>query len=94
MEEQKWADCLERGEKLLKSNVDDNAVKVNVYRLTCQCNREEGNIGEAIQQCNQVLEFDDSDVETLIQRAEAYMADEEYDLGECFFKDKSKRGGE
>lgn len=86
MEEQKWADCLERGEKLLKSNMDDDSVKLNVYRITCQCNREEGNIGEAIQQCNQVLEFDDSDVETLIQRAEAYMADEEYDLASADYE--------
>lgn len=79
IEQQQWTVCLEAGSRLLQSNADVS-VKINVYRLTSQCNREEGNIGEAIEECNQILEFDDSDVDTLIQRAEAYMVDEEYDL--------------
>lgn len=79
IEQQEWTKCLETGEKLLKKN-EEIPIRMNIFRLMCQCNREDGNLGEAIQQCTRVLEFDDSDVETLIQRAEAYMADEEYDM--------------
>lgn len=78
-EQQQWTVCLESGAKLLKSNADV-PVKINVFRLTAQCNREEGNIGAAIEECNQILEFDESDVDTLIERAETYLIDEEYDL--------------
>ncbi|CAL2029583.1 unnamed protein product [Caenorhabditis brenneri] len=85
VEQKDWKKCLEAGEKLLKSNENDVSIKVNVYRLSCQCNREEGNLGAAIQECNEILEFDDSDVDTLLQRAEAYMLDEEYDLATADF---------
>ncbi|CAP24943.1 Protein CBR-DNJ-28 [Caenorhabditis briggsae] len=80
IENEQWSSCLETGAKLLQSDNQELVVKINVYRLTCRCNREEGNVGTAVQECSEVLEFDDSDVDTLIQRAETYMADEEYDL--------------
>lgn len=86
VEQQDWKKCLEAGEKLIKSNENDVSIKVNAYRLSCHCNREEGNLGSAIQECNEILEFDDSDVDTLIQRAEAYMMDEEYDLATADFE--------
>ncbi|PIC49944.1 hypothetical protein B9Z55_001040 [Caenorhabditis nigoni] len=80
IENEQWSSCLETGAKLLQSDNQELVVKINVYRLTCRCNREEGNIGTAVQECSEALEFDDADVDTLIQRAETYMADEEYDL--------------
>ncbi|CAI2305501.1 unnamed protein product [Caenorhabditis sp. 36 PRJEB53466] len=86
IENQEWSKCLEVGEKLRKSNEEDVALKMNLLRLTCQCNREEGNIGAAVEECTRVIEYDDSDVDTLIQRAEAYMLDEEYDLAIADFE--------
>uniref|UniRef100_A0A1I7TKV3 J domain-containing protein n=1 Tax=Caenorhabditis tropicalis TaxID=1561998 RepID=A0A1I7TKV3_9PELO len=80
MDQQDWKLCIEKGKHILEANSEDFPIKINVYRFTCRCNREEGNIATAIEECNEVLKFDNSDVETLLQRAETYMADEEYDL--------------
>uniref|UniRef100_A0A8R1EQ88 TPR_REGION domain-containing protein n=1 Tax=Caenorhabditis japonica TaxID=281687 RepID=A0A8R1EQ88_CAEJA len=82
---QAWPKCLSSGEKLLKSHENDVAVRVNVAKMMCQCNRENGNIGAAIGDCNSALEHDEDDVEAWILRAEAYLADEEHDLGWFFF---------
>ncbi|CAB3399337.1 unnamed protein product [Caenorhabditis bovis] len=78
MDKNDWMGCLEEGQKTIKFD-PSTSVQLNVYRLTCRCNREAGHIVEAINQCTEILNEDPSDADILCERAEAYILEEEFD---------------
>ncbi|CAI5455827.1 unnamed protein product [Caenorhabditis angaria] len=78
IESEDWMGCLEEGQKALKFD-PTSPVQLNVFRLTCKCNREAGHIQQAITECTEVLNEDPSDADVLVERAEAYLIEEDYD---------------
>ncbi|GMT33095.1 hypothetical protein PFISCL1PPCAC_24392 [Pristionchus fissidentatus] len=75
-----WMECLEKGQSILKAEPNVKMIQLDVYRLTCKCNREAGHIAEAISECTEVLENgDENDLDALIERAESYLIEEMYD---------------
>uniref|UniRef100_A0A8R1E344 J domain-containing protein n=1 Tax=Caenorhabditis japonica TaxID=281687 RepID=A0A8R1E344_CAEJA len=73
-----WMACLEEGQKTLKFDPTPS-VQLNVFKITNRCQREAGHIAEAIAECNEILHEDPSDADTLCERAEAYILEEDYD---------------
>ncbi|CAD5234329.1 unnamed protein product [Bursaphelenchus xylophilus] len=78
--EQKWMDCLSKGQEIIKYESNVENIQWDVYRVTCKCNREAGHIAEAIQECTEVLKYGNpDDLEILLERGEAYLLAEEWD---------------
>ncbi|KAI6173247.1 Tetratricopeptide repeat protein [Aphelenchoides besseyi] len=79
---EKWMDCLAKGQDILKFESKIDSVQLDVFRYTCRCNKEAGHIAEAIQECTEVLNnADPNDLEVLCDRAEAYILNEQFDKG-------------
>lgn len=85
--EQKWMECLTKGQDILKFEANVDNIQLDVFRFTCTCNREAGHIAEAIQECTEVLKYGNpDDLEILLERGEAYLLGEEYDKGKEEFR--------
>lgn len=78
IEEQDWMGCLEKGQDLIKLD-NTPAIELQVFKLTCKCNREAGHVRQALYDCTEVLKVDENDVQALIDRAEAHLLDEDYE---------------
>ncbi|KAI6205107.1 hypothetical protein M3Y94_00755000 [Aphelenchoides besseyi] len=77
---EKWMDCLAKGQDILKFESKIDSVQLDVFRYTCRCNKEAGHIAEAIQECTEVLNnADPNDLDVLCDRAEAYILNEQFD---------------
>lgn len=77
---EKWMDCLEKANQILRFEKSVENIQLDVFRYTCKCNLHAGHIGEAIAMCTEVLEHgDSSDLDVLCNRAEAYLINEQFD---------------
>uniref|UniRef100_A0A0N5AL62 J domain-containing protein n=1 Tax=Syphacia muris TaxID=451379 RepID=A0A0N5AL62_9BILA len=80
VKEEKWMECLEKGNKILRFEKSVENIQLDVFRYTCKCNLHAGHIGEAITFCTEVLEHGDpTDLDVLCDRAEAYLVNEQFD---------------
>jgi DnaJ family protein C protein 3 len=43
---EKWMDCLEKGQEILKFEPKVDTIQLDVFRYTCRCNKEAGHIAE------------------------------------------------
>lgn len=77
--EQKWSECIDRVDQILKveSKVVAFVQKANSHR--CHCYSQNKNVQEALDSCKSVLEFDPNNVDALCDRAEAYLINEQYE---------------
>lgn len=79
---EKWTECLEKGQQILKFEKDVDNVQLDVFRHTCKCNLHAGHVAEAINECTEVLKYgDENDLDVLCDRAEAYIVSEQFDKG-------------
>jgi DnaJ family protein C protein 3 len=77
---EKWTECLEKGQQILKFEKDVDNVQLDVFRHTCKCNLHAGHVAEAINECTEVLKYgDENDLDVLCDRAEAYIVSEQFD---------------
>uniref|UniRef100_A0A914ZDT6 J domain-containing protein n=1 Tax=Panagrolaimus superbus TaxID=310955 RepID=A0A914ZDT6_9BILA len=77
---EKWTECLEKGQQILKFEKDVDNVQLDVFRHTCKCNLHAGHVAEAINECTEVLKYgDENDLDVLCDRAEAYIVSEDFD---------------
>ncbi|CAD5229459.1 unnamed protein product [Bursaphelenchus okinawaensis] len=78
--EQKWTECLKKGQDILKYEQNIDNIQWDVFKVTCKCNREAGHVAEAIQECSEVLKYGiPDDLDILLERGEAYLLAEEWD---------------
>jgi DnaJ family protein C protein 3 len=77
---ERWMECLDEAEKILKFERNVVNIQNDVYRVTCKCNVKAGHASEALTVCTEVLRsVDENDVDVLCDRAEAYILNEQYD---------------
>lgn len=80
----KWTECLEKANQVLKLSADpsSNAFVYRAHSSICICmSKGKSPAKETIEKCTEVLNtYRVSDAELLINRAEAYILNEEYEL--------------
>jgi DnaJ family protein C protein 3 len=80
-----WNECLEKANQVLKLSSDpsSHAFVYRAHSSICTCmSRGKSPAKETIQKCTEVLDkYHVSDAELLVSRAEAYILNEEYELG-------------
>uniref|UniRef100_A0A0N4ZLA7 J domain-containing protein n=1 Tax=Parastrongyloides trichosuri TaxID=131310 RepID=A0A0N4ZLA7_PARTI len=80
IEKKKWMDCLNKAVEIFKAEKENDRIQLDTFRYTCKCNMKAGHSAEAIQDCTQVLDnLNADDVEVLVDRAEAYIINENYE---------------
>ncbi|CAB3407003.1 unnamed protein product [Caenorhabditis bovis] len=80
-----WLRCIQIAESL-ERKTDEEPILFNIRRFTCKCYRENGNLTSAIDSCTKALEKNSNDVELLLERADAYVVEENYDAAIADFK--------
>ncbi|TKR72459.1 hypothetical protein L596_019898 [Steinernema carpocapsae] len=77
---EQWMECLEKGQQILKAEVHNDHIQLEVFRHTCKCNANLGHLTEAIFECSEVLnKVDENDLDMLSERAEAYILNEQFE---------------
>ncbi|OAF65748.1 DnaJ subfamily C member 3 [Intoshia linei] len=80
IESKKWQICLDKciviKEKL---STHPSIYKFKINRLICNCQAKSGNAADAVKTCSKLIENDKNDIESLIDRAEAYEQLDKYD---------------
>uniref|UniRef100_A0AC35TV02 J domain-containing protein n=1 Tax=Rhabditophanes sp. KR3021 TaxID=114890 RepID=A0AC35TV02_9BILA len=80
VEKGKWMECLDKAKQILKFEKQNERIQLDVYKRTCKCNMKAGHSAEAIRECTEVLtNLDENDVEVIVDRAEAYILNEDYE---------------
>uniref|UniRef100_A0A915CNB4 J domain-containing protein n=1 Tax=Ditylenchus dipsaci TaxID=166011 RepID=A0A915CNB4_9BILA len=80
VQEQKWTECLKKGNEILKFESKVDNLQLDVFRHTCKCNMKLSHVAEAIQQCTEVLKYgNENDLEILLDRGEAYILNEQFE---------------
>ena len=77
--ESKFAECIPKLNSALKTEPDLEAFKQKVAPKKCKCMSKSNQAKAAIKVCTEGLESLPDDEEMLVDRAEAYLAEEEYD---------------
>lgn len=67
-------------EKALKIETSEKKIVVKIYSRLCLSTKQANQPKEAIMMCSKVLQFEESDIEALVNRAEAYILDDELEL--------------
>ncbi|CAF0929296.1 unnamed protein product [Didymodactylos carnosus] len=79
---QKWSDCIEKSKQILK--LTDSQSVTFVYKAKnymCTCYSKSKAVKESIKICTEILDqYQTNDVDALVNRAEAYILDEQYEL--------------
>uniref|UniRef100_A0A0N5BBK7 J domain-containing protein n=1 Tax=Strongyloides papillosus TaxID=174720 RepID=A0A0N5BBK7_STREA len=80
IEKKKWMECLEKTVEVFKAEKENERIQLDTMRYSCKCNMKAGHTAEAIRDCSEVLKnLNADDVEVLVDRAEAYILDENYE---------------
>lgn len=80
IQNERWMECLEKANSILKFEREVDRIQLDTYRETCKCNVKLGHVAEAIQECTEFLKYiDENDLEVLLNRGEAYLFNEQYD---------------
>ncbi|CAD6185715.1 unnamed protein product [Caenorhabditis auriculariae] len=77
-ENEEWNECVKKAGEILKSDVSE-AIRIDINRFSCKCNRENGDLEQAIQDCSKVINDNPNDVDILCERAEAHILNDDLD---------------
>jgi len=77
--EQRWEDCSEAAQKVLKNEKDVEGVRFHGYDRLCHCQLKGGDIAEARKACSEALKIRPDEPRILCDRAEAYLAEDMFD---------------
>lgn len=75
--------CVDKANRVLKLEPAIDNVRVSALRLLCKCHTASSESELAIKNCKAVVEIQ-RDPETLCDRAEAYLTEDQFDDGESF----------
>ncbi|CAH1782195.1 unnamed protein product [Owenia fusiformis] len=77
--EQRWDDCTSKAKSMLQTEPDAFHYVMRAKSHMCHCESKAEHIKEAFEHCNEVLGMDENNIETLCDRAEVYLVNEQYD---------------
>ncbi|XP_076454267.1 dnaJ homolog subfamily C member 3-like [Babylonia areolata] len=77
--EEKYQECVDKADQIIKTEPAIPSFIIRAKSYFCHCYSRMGSIKNALELCNQVLEMDPENIDALIDRAEAYITNEEYD---------------
>ncbi|XP_064456075.1 dnaJ homolog subfamily C member 3-like [Ornithodoros turicata] len=77
--ESRFEDCIEKAKAALRTEPDVAPIVQTVKGRMCHCHRKAGNTAEAITICTDAIRLFPEDVRAHCDRAEAYLAEEQYD---------------
>ncbi|KAH7966181.1 hypothetical protein HPB49_014189 [Dermacentor silvarum] len=72
-------DCVEKGKAALRTEPDVAQIVQHVKGRLCHCHSKAGHTSEAVEACSDALRLNPEDTRALCDRAEAYLADGQYD---------------
>jgi DnaJ homolog subfamily C member 3 len=80
---------------IMKELGAEGAVKKKAAAMICECNARLKRTNDAIKKCSEALELDENNVDVLCNRADAYMANEQFEEAlRDFTKAKEASGGQ
>lgn len=79
-----WETCIDKSNRVLKNEPTLDNVRLTALRLLCKCHTTNSEADEAVKNCRAALDIQ-RDPETLCDSAEAHLAGDMFDDGECVF---------
>ncbi|XP_064614788.1 dnaJ homolog subfamily C member 3-like [Liolophura sinensis] len=79
--EQRFEECIDKANQILKTEPEVFPYVLRAKSHICHCQSKIGHVRDAVNACNEVLHMDPDNVDALCDRAEAFIADEQYEQG-------------
>lgn len=76
---EQYQECVDKAKQILKTEPNVFHYVIKAKSFICHCNSKVGNIKEAFISCNEVLDQDPDNIDALIDRAETFIANEQFD---------------
>ncbi|KAK3096296.1 hypothetical protein FSP39_025448 [Pinctada imbricata] len=77
--EKRWEDCLNKATQILKTEMKVDFYKMKANSYQCHCHSQAGNTKDAFQMCNYILDRSPEDMDALMDRAETYLGNDQFD---------------
>jgi len=80
-----YNDCILAAKSIIENDRNSQIFYQKSQSYICSCNSKAKNTKEAIESCSELLKSNPNDAETLYNRAQAYIIEENLDDGEYFY---------
>jgi DnaJ homolog subfamily C member 3 len=85
-DEQNYNECVNAANSLIDMDANARSFHIKAKSYICSCNSKAKNNKQAIDSCTELLKMQPSDTEALYNRAQAYISDEQLELGNWLLK--------
>ncbi|CAG5125666.1 unnamed protein product [Candidula unifasciata] len=76
---QQYEECVRHATQIMKTEPDIMPFILRAKSFLCHCHSHSGNINDALKSCSEVLQLDPDNVDAMVDKAEAHIANEDYD---------------
>ncbi|KAI8740147.1 dnaJ subfamily C member 3 isoform X2 [Biomphalaria glabrata] len=76
---QKYEECINKAKNILKTEADVVPFILRAKSYLCHCNSQTGDVNETLKSCREVLQLDPENVDAMVDKAEAHIANEDYE---------------
>ncbi|BFZ00647.1 hypothetical protein BsWGS_03685 [Bradybaena similaris] len=74
-----YDECINKANQIMKTEPDIMPFTLRAKSYLCHCNAQSGNVNDALKSCSEVLQLDPDNVDAMVDKAEAHIANEDYD---------------
>jgi hypothetical protein len=84
-DEQNYNECVNAANSLVAMDANARSFHIKAKSYICSCNSKAKNSKQAIDSCTELLKMRPSDSEAFYNRAQAYITDEQLELGDLIY---------
>ncbi|XP_033759838.1 dnaJ homolog subfamily C member 3-like [Pecten maximus] len=77
--EKQYEDCIAKAHQILKTEPTVTLYIMKAKSFLCHCHSRTGNINDAFDICNEILNLEPENIEAVMDRAETYLLNEQFD---------------
>lgn len=89
--EKKYQECVDKAKQILGTEPSEREYILKANSFLCHCNHKAGHIKDGFSACDTVLAIDPDNVDAIIDKAETYLTNEEYDEAIRLFQDAQNK---
>ncbi|CAL1533171.1 unnamed protein product [Lymnaea stagnalis] len=76
---QKYEECVGKARNILKTESEVVPFTQRAKSYICHCQAQSGDVNEALKSCSEVLQLDPDNIDAMVDKAEAHIANEDYE---------------
>uniref|UniRef100_A0A0B7BH12 J domain-containing protein n=1 Tax=Arion vulgaris TaxID=1028688 RepID=A0A0B7BH12_9EUPU len=76
---QQYEECINKATQVMKTEPDVMPFTLRATSFLCHCHAMSGHVDDALKSCGEVLQLDPDNLDAMIDKAEAHIANEDYD---------------